>query len=118
MKAHEQMMNEWMQDSAFKKEYDALELEFAIYEELLKARKNAGMTQAEVAERMGTQTPAVARLESGGGSKRHSPSIATLRKYADAVGCDLQIKLIPSKSEAPKTMDAGADMGISLAAPK
>ncbi len=51
------------------------------------------MTQAEVAERMGTKTPAVARLEAGGGSKRHSPSLATLRKYAQAVGCRLDLKL-------------------------
>jgi hypothetical protein len=44
---------------------------------------------------MGTKTPAVARLEAGGGSKQHSPSIATLQKYATAVGCRLEIKLVP-----------------------
>jgi transcriptional regulator with XRE-family HTH domain len=64
-----------------------------LFDELLKARKAAGLTQAEIAERMGTKTPAIARLESGGGSNKHSPSIATLRKYAEAVGCDLEIKL-------------------------
>src|ERR1700730_18039623 len=69
--------------------------EFALVDELLKARRRAGLTQAEVAARMGTQTPAVARLEAGGGSKRHSPSIATLRKYAAAVGCRLEIRLRP-----------------------
>jgi len=42
---------------------------------------------------MGTKTPAVARLEAGGGSRRHSPSVATLRKYAHAVGCSLEIRL-------------------------
>ena len=42
---------------------------------------------------MGTKTPAVARLESGGGSQRHSPSIATLCRYAEAVGCRLEIRL-------------------------
>jgi len=52
---------------------------------------------------MGTKTPAIARLESGGGSKQHSPSIATLRKYAEAVGCDLEIKLIQPRLDAPKT---------------
>jgi len=55
---------------------------------------NAGLTQAEVAERMGTKTPAVARLEAGGGNKQHSPSISTLRKYAAAVDCHIEIKLI------------------------
>ena len=95
MKTHDEMVNGWMQDPVFKKEYDALEPEFALFDELTKARNKAGLTQAEVAERMGTKTPAIARLESGGGSKKHSPSIATLNKYAEAVGCGLEIKLVP-----------------------
>jgi transcriptional regulator with XRE-family HTH domain len=61
---------------------------------LLRARKEAGLTQAEVAERMGTKTSAVARLEAGGGSQKHSPSIATLEKYAEAVGHRLEIRLV------------------------
>ncbi len=83
-----------MDDPAFKTEYDALEPKFSLFDELLKARKQAGLTQAQVAERMGTKPPAVARLESGGGSSRHSPSIATLRRYAEAVGCELEIHLV------------------------
>lgn len=43
---------------------------------------------------MGTKTSAVARLEAGGGNKKHSPSIATLQKYAQAVGCQLEIRLV------------------------
>ena len=54
----------------------------------------AGLTQAEVAERMGTKTPAIARLEAGGGNKKHSPSLSTLQKYAQAVDCHVEIKLI------------------------
>lgn len=95
MKSHNQMVSEWVKNPSFKKEYDALEPEFALFDELLKARCRAGLTQTDVAERMGTKTPAVARLESGGGSKKHSPSISTLRKYAKAVGCDLEVRLIP-----------------------
>ena len=95
MKTHDEMVNEWMRDPAFKKKYHALDSEFALFDELIKARNNAGLTQAEVAKRMRTKTPAIARLESGGGSKRHSPSIATLLKYAEAVGCGLEIKLVP-----------------------
>jgi transcriptional regulator with XRE-family HTH domain len=53
------------------------------------------LTQMEVAERMGTKTPAVARLEAGGGRQHHAPSLATLRKYAAAVGCRLEVKLLP-----------------------
>jgi transcriptional regulator with XRE-family HTH domain len=59
------------------------------------ARHQAGLTQADVAEHMGTKTPAVARLEAGGGRQHHAPSLATLRKYAAAVGCRLEIKLVP-----------------------
>ena len=96
MKTHKQMLQSWMQDTEFKKEYDALAGEFALFDALLKARQAAGLTQAEVAERMGTQTSAVARLEAGGGSQKHSPSIATLQKYAEAVGCRLEIHLVRS----------------------
>jgi len=99
MKNHNQMVSEWKIDPSFKEEYDALEPEFALFDELLKARSRAGLTQTDVAERMGTKTPAVARLESGGGSKKHSPSISTLRKYAKAVGCNLEVKLIPAKNQ-------------------
>jgi len=59
--------------------YEALEDEFSLFDELLKARTKAGLTQAEVARRMGTKTPAVARLEAGGGNRKHSPSVSTLR---------------------------------------
>ncbi|MBE2224132.1 MAG: helix-turn-helix transcriptional regulator [Anaerolineae bacterium] len=94
MKSHNDMLKEWKQDPAFQQEYDALEAEFLLFDELLNARKEAGLTQADVADRMGTKTSAIARLESGGGSKKHSPSIATLRKYAEAVGCQLEIRLV------------------------
>jgi len=95
MKTHDEMVAVWMKDPEFKAEYDALEDEFALFDAVLAARKRAGLTQAEIAARMGTKAPAVARIESGGGSKRHSPSIATLRRYAEAVGCRLKIELIP-----------------------
>jgi transcriptional regulator with XRE-family HTH domain len=48
-----------------------------------------------VAERMGTTKSAISRLEAAG---RHTPSLATLKKYAAAVGCELQVKLIPHKA--------------------
>ena len=94
MKSHDEMVKEWKQDSAFQQEYDALEAEFLLFDELLNARKEAGLTQADVADRMGTKTSAIARLEAGGGSNQHSPSVATLRKYAEAVGCRLEIRLV------------------------
>lgn len=95
MLMHDEMIEKMLSDPAVKAAYDDLEDEFALFDEVLKARKRTGLTQAEIAARMGTKAPAVARLESGGGSKRHSPSIATLRRYAEAVGCKLKIELVP-----------------------
>jgi transcriptional regulator with XRE-family HTH domain len=95
MKTHDEMVTEWQEDPAFRNAYEALAEEFSLFDTLFQARTKAGLTQAEVAERMGTKTPAVARLEAGGGSKKHSPSIATLQKYAAAVGCRLEIQLVP-----------------------
>jgi len=73
--------------------YDALEEEYAALDALLTARKEAGLTQAEVAERMGTTASAVSRLEASLSSERHSPSFSTLRKYAAACGKKLVISL-------------------------
>jgi transcriptional regulator with XRE-family HTH domain len=75
-----------------KAEYDKLDEEFAFLDEFLKARAAAGVTQAEVAERIGTTQSAIARLESGRG--KHSPSLATLQKYAHALGCRLELRLV------------------------
>src|SRR6266581_9558270 len=98
MKTHKELIKRMLKNAAVKAAYEAQGDEFALLDELLKARRRAGLTQAEVAERMGTKSPAVARLEAGGGSKRHSPSLITLRKYAQAVGCRLEIRLRPQKN--------------------
>ena len=95
MLTHEELVKKALSRPGVKAEYDALKDEFALFDEVLKARKRAGLTQAEIAARMGTKAPAVARIEAGGGSKRHSPSISTLRRYAEAVGCKLKIELVP-----------------------
>ncbi|MBF0613195.1 MAG: helix-turn-helix domain-containing protein [Magnetococcales bacterium] len=84
-----------MADPEFKVAYDALDDEFRLFDLLLAARQRAGLTHSQVAERMGTKTPPVARMEAGGGSKRHSPSFSTLRRYAEAVGFRLKIILAP-----------------------
>ncbi len=97
-KTHRQMVNEWKQDPEFKAAYDELEMEFTLLRELLLARQRAGLTQAEVAEKMGTKPPAVTRLETALSDQKHSPTIATLKKYAKAVGCKLEIHLVPTKA--------------------
>lgn len=80
-------------DPELRAAYDALDEEYAALDALLTARKEAGLTQAEVAGRMGTTASAVSRLESSLSSERHSPSFSTLRKYAAACGKKLVISL-------------------------
>lgn len=67
--------------------------ESALLDALLKARQEAGLTQAQVAQCMGTQAPAVARLERALATGRHSPSVATLRKYVTASGKRLVLRV-------------------------
>ncbi len=98
MISHEELRALALSDPEVKAEYDALEDEFSLYREILKARKAAGLSQADVAKRMESTQSAVARLEAAGGSKKHSPSINTLRRYAEAVGCHLEIKFKPCHS--------------------
>jgi len=94
MLTHEELKKKILSNPEVQAEYESLQDEFSLFDELLKARTLAGLTQSDVANLMGTKTPAIARLENGGGNKQHSPSISTLRKYADAVGCHLEIKLV------------------------
>lgn len=91
-------------DAAFKKAllakpgvqkaYNALEEEYATLHALLDARLAAGLTQADVAARMGTTVSAISRLESSLRSEKHSPSFATLRKYAQACGKKLVVQMV------------------------
>jgi DNA-binding XRE family transcriptional regulator len=76
-------------------EYESLEDEFVLIAELLNARKKAHKTQEDLAQIMDTSSSVISRLESISGQKKHSPTIATLKKYAAAVGCKLVIKLVP-----------------------
>ena len=77
--------------------YDTLEPEFPLLREILKARQKAGLSQAEIARRMGTKAPAVTRLEPSLSTGKHSPSLATLKKYANSLGYRLEIKLVTNK---------------------
>ncbi|MGN6488134.1 MAG: helix-turn-helix domain-containing protein [Devosia sp.] len=79
-----------MDNPEFRAEYEKADAEFAVIEALVKARMEAGLTQTEVAERIGTTQSAIARLEGGG----ISPSLATLRRYAEATGTRLQVSLV------------------------
>ncbi len=85
------LFDEWRKDPEYMKEYDALEEEFARAQLVIGARAHADISQAELAERMGTSQSAIARLESG----RIKPSTRTLEKLAAATGMRLRIVLEP-----------------------
>lgn len=91
--SHDDFAKKILENPEAKAEYDALESEFALFAEMIKARRLAGLSQKDIADRMGTKQAAIARLETAGGKAKHSPSIATLRRYANAIGCDLDIKI-------------------------
>lgn len=94
MQTHDQIVAKLMQRPGVRKEVDRIEREEGLLLDLLlKARHDAGLTQAQLAERMGTQPPAVARLERALATGKHSPSVATIRKYAKACGKELTFAL-------------------------
>lgn len=94
MKTHEQIVKDLMNRPGVRAEVERIEREEGeLLDSLLKARHEAGLSQSQVAERMGTQAPAVARLERALATGKHSPSLNTLRKYADACGKKLILKV-------------------------
>lgn len=94
MRTHDQVVKKLMSRPGVRAEVERIEREeCALLDALLKARQEAGLTQAEVAERMGTQAPAVARLERALSTGKHSPSVATLRKYVKACGKRLVLRV-------------------------
>jgi transcriptional regulator with XRE-family HTH domain len=92
---HEEFLARARARKGFTQAYDSLELEYEVANQMIKARARAGLTQDVVAERMGTTKSAISRLESAG---KHAPSLATLKRYANAVGCELRVKLVPQKA--------------------
>jgi DNA-binding XRE family transcriptional regulator len=90
---HEAFLKKALKRKGFRKAYEDLEEEYTLTREMLAARSRFGLTQEAVAELMGTTKSAVSRLEA---VAKHAPSLTTLKKYAQAVGCRLEIKLVPN----------------------
>jgi ribosome-binding protein aMBF1 (putative translation factor) len=91
---HAHALAEAMKRPGFEDIWNGLEEEYAALHSLLQARKAAGLSQEEVALRMGTTKSAVSRLESSIRNQRHSPSFATLKKYANACGKRLLVQFV------------------------
>jgi transcriptional regulator with XRE-family HTH domain len=89
----------WMKDPAYRDAYEALEGEFAIAAALIRARADAGLTQEQLAERMGTKQEVVARWEGG----KVLPSTRTLARLAKATGTMLRISFAPAVAKARRS---------------
>ena len=87
MSRYDEFFNEMMKDPEVKREFDALEPEFQLIREMIKARREAGLTQKELAERTGLQQSNISRIENGNGN----PSLETLNKIAQGLGKKLAI---------------------------
>lgn len=83
----EKYVNENMKDPQFKKGYESAERSYQLAVKIRKLREKAGLTQTELAQRMGSTQPAIARLEAGGGN----PNLETLNKIATAIGYELNV---------------------------
>ena len=92
---HKKFLEKARAKKGFDEAYEALALEYQLAREMLKARAKAGLTQDGVAEKMGTTKSAISRLEAVG---KHAPSLNTLKRYASAVGCDLQVRFVRQKA--------------------
>lgn len=95
MRTHEEMKAIALSNPDVRAEYDRINREeMPMLDAILKARKEACLTQAQIAERMGTSIPAVSRLENALVTGKPSPSLATLKRYAAAMGKTVSISFV------------------------
>jgi len=85
-----EVAKKWFKSRKFREAYDALEPEYALAAALIEARMKAKLSQKQLARRMKTTQPMIARMEKG----RQPPSTATLLKFAKATGTRLQIRFV------------------------
>ncbi len=93
MKKYQQFKKELLQDKEIKKAYQELEPEFFLIEKIIKKRIEKGLTQKELAKKLGTKQSAISRFESG----TYNPSFMFLKKIANAMNVDLRVSLVEYK---------------------
>ncbi len=91
MKDAKELHAQWMEDPEYCEAYESMETEFALASAIIEARKQAGLTQEQLAQRMGIKQPYIARLEGGS----NNPSIGTLERIAKATDSRLKISFEP-----------------------
>ena len=90
----DELHRKWEKNPKYKRAYEEMEEEFALARTLIKARVDAGLTQAQVARRMKTSQAAIARMEGG----KVKPSTSSLERYAKALNKRLRISFEPLNS--------------------
>ena len=83
---------DWQKQAGYREAYEELGPEFELASELIRARQRAGLSQVEVARRMGTTQSTIARIDGG----KHMPSTRTLERYAAATGSIIKLSLVPA----------------------
>lgn len=91
---HDKVREQLLSNIENMQEYENLVDEFALVREMIKARLKSGKTQEELAKTLHTTKSAISRLENSGGKNKHSPTLSTLRKYADALGCTVKVQFV------------------------
>jgi len=84
---YKELHKEWMKDPEYRREYDALEVEFEIIRAILRKRAETDMTQAELAKKMHSDQATISRLEAG----TYNPSIKFLKRLAKALDVKLKV---------------------------
>lgn len=98
----DEFFNGQMKKPEFRREYDALEPEFAIIKQIIELRIKRKMTQADLAKKIGTRQPSIARLEARG----KTTDLNYLQRVAQALDARVEVRLVPLKASAPKTVRA------------
>jgi transcriptional regulator with XRE-family HTH domain len=95
--------DQWLKVPGYQEAYAQSQAEFELARQLIEARTQSGLSQEEIASRMGTSQSAIARLESG----NSHPSMRTLSRYAKATNCEISIRLQPIKKTAARSAKTG-----------
>jgi transcriptional regulator with XRE-family HTH domain len=99
-----------MQNPDFKREYDALDTEFSIRRQLIDLRLQRGLSQAELAAKVGTPRPSISRVEARG-----VKDLTFARRLAEALDCRLEVRFVPKTGTLPKQTKAAQASGVARA---
>lgn len=89
MTTYTKLKTEMLKDSKVKKAYNEMGLEFSIIRQILDKRLKRGISQKDLAKKIGTGQSAISRLESG----KYNPTISFLKKISEALGSKLEVKI-------------------------